>query len=677
MGKRKSSMRSIFLRNLLLGMLLPFVIILLVIAVQIFLDVQSDKAATYLTMTHMMADNVNEVVQKYVSIVETVADNENVTSMDYDRAEIYLNTIISESGDVWSHFLITDREGIEIAHTDGEEHRGTSIADRDYYAIPWNNKVTVICEPTFSKSTGRRILAIGTPIISDGEEIGVLVGFVRLEYISSVLNEYHITDNNYVFMLNSDGTLSAHPNEEIVLKQNWVTGESDESVSTDEIDNMTKSQKQAITNMMKGEDGVVSGSDYVYTYAPVGIGGMSVCVKAPVMEAYEIVINLLRILLISVVVVIIIGIVISIFMAKSITAPFTWIAQQTEALAHGNTELMEYKLGYSHTKEMIELKESIEFLASSLESMLSKLDVESKNMLNTVGTIASRVFSSNESANDTSATMQQLAASMEEVSATTENMNHFTEITAETILEIAKNSESGAVFAKECQLRAKESEKTALGGKESTNEMVGEIRSIMRESIENSKKVDDITNLTADILSIASQTNLLALNASIEAARAGEAGKGFAVVAEEIRALAERSRITATNIQQISEMVIAAVERLASDAGSMLEFVDETVLKDYDKFAEIAQYYREDSTHLESVLGEFADQADGLRENTNILKEGMNGITTVVEESAKGIVMVAESTVGLVTNLGSIKEEVKDNERISNELRQEVDKFRQ
>ena len=134
--------------------------------------------------------------------------------------------------------------------------------------------------------------------------------------------------------------------------------------------------------------------------------------------------------------------------------------------------------------------------------------------------------------------------------------------------------------------------------------------------------------------------------------------------------------MTANNIQTISQNVVEAVEKLASDSSSMLEFVDTTVLKDYDKFAEITQYYREDSTHLESVLSEFAAQAGQLRENMNVLKEGMNGIANAVEESTNGIVMVAETTTNLVTNLGSIQQEVIDNKRISNELRQEVDKFR-
>lgn len=104
-----------------------------------------------------------------------------------------------------------------------------------------------------------------------------------------------------------------------------------------------------------------------------------------------------------------------------------------------------------------------------------------------------------------------------------------------------------------------------------------------------SEKINELTN---NILNIASQTNLLALNASIEAARAGEAGRGFAVVADEIRNLAENSRDTANDIQNISVLVTEAVRVLSENAEEMLKFVGTDVIKDYDGFVDVVNQYQ-------------------------------------------------------------------------------------
>lgn len=150
-----------------------------------------------------------------------------------------------------------------------------------------------------------------------------------------------------------------------------------------------------------------------------------------------------------------------------------------------------------------------------------------------------------DNANDISAIMEELSATMEEVSATTNSVSENTTAAEGKVQKMADQTKVMSQYAQDMKKRATELEHTATENMNSTNEMIGEITTEMNQALENSKSVEKVAQLTADILSISSQTNLLALNASIEAARAGEAGKGFAVVADEIRQLADSSRETA------------------------------------------------------------------------------------------------------------------------------------
>ena len=213
--------------------------------------------------------------------------------------------------------------------------------------------------------------------------------------------------------------------------------------------------------------------------------------------------------------------------------------------------------------EVGQLVSGINKFIETLQLTISDIKSESGIMMRNVESVTGQITKADENITDVSATMEELAVSMTEISGVADNINNSSEEVAKAVVDIATQATEGTTMAKSIRNTAQELSKKGVESKENTGAMAGEMRQIMESAVERSRNVEQINLLTADILEISSQTNLLALNASIEAARAGEAGKGFAVVADEIRKLADSSRETANNIQDISADVTDSVNALA------------------------------------------------------------------------------------------------------------------
>ena len=326
--------------------------------------------------------------------------------------------------------------------------------------------------------------------------------------------------------------------------------------------------------------------------------------------------------------------------------------------------------------EIGHLAMGINAFLEQLQSIMLKLRNGSEGMNHQVANINANIATSEGNASDVSATMQQMSASMEEISATLDAIASGSREMMDAVHGMKDLAKEGVDVTDEIKVKAQGIREDALVSKENTIRMIGENKATLEAAVENSRSVDKINELTNEILGISSQTNLLALNASIEAARAGEAGRGFAVVADEIRNLAERSKETANNIQQISALVTDAVEDLAQNANGMLEFIDGTVLADYDKLVDVANQYYDDADKLDSMMDVIDNKSGELEENIANINEGIDGINTAVDESAHGVTMVADNTSQLVDMLGSIRLDAESNKEISDELSNEVSMFK-
>lgn len=325
--------------------------------------------------------------------------------------------------------------------------------------------------------------------------------------------------------------------------------------------------------------------------------------------------------------------------------------------------------------EIADLGNGINLFMDKLQEIL-KLIIENTNyMENVVAEVDGSVVKSNDSASDLSAMTEELSATMQDVGLSVNTINDNADNILKDVEIIATKSDDINQFSKEMKANAEKIESDARYNMVQTSEKVGNILDVLNKAIEDSKSVDQVNNLTNDILNISSQTNLLALNASIEAARAGEAGKGFAVVADEIRQLADSSRETANKIQSINSVVVAAVNNLSDNANNLVSYLQQTILPEFQTFVDGGVKYKENASYIENAMDEFVEKTDVLKKNMDEIAHSINTITTVVDDGAAGVNNAAISTQDLVEDMVNISNKMIENKSIAQNLKNSTNIF--
>ncbi len=616
---------------------IPISIGMIIIMLITYFSVAADKQRELSDKNDMTVENLVSRLDSYALAVELNAKNPEVSSLETNRIEPFLQDFMQTQDGVWSHFLVTDETGVNLAHTEGASSRGVSIADKDYFTQPWENSQTFIAEPTYSNSTGRKILGIGSPTYDEqGRKNGVLVGFVYLDALTESINAHGITNNSYTFMLNADGLVSAHTDDEYVLNMNFL--------DTADTPNMTSGMRSAVTAMTQQQSGTVvttaGGQLVVISYQPVGIAGLSIASVAPVFELYQ----LIFVLLISIIAVILLTCLVNVFtsakMADGLTKPIVGITKWGKQLAIGN--IADKKEDYLDSatlkqQELIDLVDSFEATSDGIEKsvmMISQvaqgnLDVDiTKRSENDVLSIAltklvtqlSSILSNINSA----ATQVKLGSAQIAISSQSLAEGSMTQSDSVETL-------SGSTNTMKTQFtQTNESIVNITNELSQTYEELEVILVKFREFIEDIRTVNtksyQITNIVRTIEDISFQTNILALNAAVEAARAGSAGKGFAVVADEVRNLATKSADASKETSNLIEETVSSIHRINDNAENTIEFIEKLKVMMTDTKVDI--------TDISHTISDELDLVISIADNLNEISSVVHLNTATSEENA-------------------------------------------
>ncbi|MCH5254940.1 MAG: methyl-accepting chemotaxis protein [Lachnospiraceae bacterium] len=330
----------------------------------------------------------------------------------------------------------------------------------------------------------------------------------------------------------------------------------------------------------------------------------------------------------------------------------------------------------------VKSRDEIGEIADSMNSFIELLQSIVSNIMGSTETISQSTEAEentfvtiSENASSINAVTEELSASMTMSNEMAENIqNNQTEVIS-IISKLVAETEKGHDMVSHLLDTASEMNNTTVEHEELITKMLDTKREELQVSVENSKRAEDIANLTGDILQIASQTNLLALNASIEAARAGDAGRGFAVVADEIRQLAESSRNTANDIQLISTEVIDAVKALATTAMNAFDDINKAVSSDYMNFKDSTASNVTDINQISEIFEGYSHSTAELNRSIEDIAKNLTVMTNSISDSAAGVTDTAENISTLVGELQNAQDQcsyVADNVDI---LRKTVDKF--
>ncbi len=556
-------------------------------------------------------------------------------------------------------FLSRSGEDFEaLVPTDFSMYDPDDVAHVGWYYTPVKAGQPVWMDPYLNENINVYMISYVVPLYVNGESLGIVGMDIDFSVIEDMVNDIRIYDSGYAYMTNAADGVLVHPLYE--------TGTALEKVDP--------SAGKFLADPSRADTAETFGGQItVYTLLH---NGMKLALLVPRAELFadsdRMVIQIVGAILVVLLLVVAAASVAGIRMAAPIRQ-ITRIIQDTAEFKFTATEYGDRLC--SLKDETGDMARAVRKMRQELRNMVTLIHTSCDSLNGNIGGLRQASGQVSSRAESNSACIQEISAGMMQTSDGTERIR-------ETVEELQQNSRDIRVLSRDSRTVAeglvtdagKLVDMTAKAS-EQIREIYDKARKDTDIAIEHSKAVDKINQLTDVIMEISTQTNLLALNASIEAARAGEAGRGFSVVASEISTLANQTNAAVEDINNTVSEVHTAVSDMLKCLNTLMEFMNQKILPDYDRFHSVCDKYQKDACAMGGSMEKVDGTIEQLTRELEHILETITSISGTIRESSRSIQEMAEETTSMASETVSNAQLATESEETLRGLEDIVGKF--
>ena len=466
-------------------------------------------------------------------------------------------------------------------------------------------------------------------------------------------------DGSPEYVVDSDPDEPAALGEDFECEEALNEGFAGETVSTNEIS-------------------VDEWGEHLTAYSPIYNGNKIVGVVGVDISASDVLAvskRIARIIIITCVAILMFSLFFMIIAGTMLRNSFKKLNNKVVELTQGNGDLTK-TIDIRTGDEIETIAGNINKLVAFIRGIMHNISDNSEELKVSADSVSTSIDRVRRSTSEISEMITDINDSMTGTAASMSQFNDRMAVITDSVDGMVDDIKEGEQKTRELKRNADQNGKDAVIKCKEVHDKIEEIEVSLSDKIEKSKAVEQINNLTDNIINITDQTNLLSLNAAIEAARAGEAGKGFSVVAQEIGKLAEDSARAAAEIQRISAEVVGSVNDLAEESKNMLDYMGDAAISGYEALRDSSNAYAESTSEFGNMMSRFSQVGSEIYSNVDQMRQATGDMNFVISNTVTNLNNISDKASNMVVNMSNMEEQLKKNNVVSDSLYGEVGKFK-